>query len=233
MISAPFCASRAAASASSAPMAMDWLPSARAPTSLRSSPSARMTVWLFSASAAAPSAADLISAATDLTSSWICAARFCASRALFSDVSASARTSSATTAKPRPWSPARAASMAALSARRLVWSETWPTVLVTSPMLAACWLSCSMMATEAACRSPLCLMLFGPGADLVRAFREQACSASVRRRAGRPVRAPARASRPWCWRRRAFLARRWQPPRRRWRSAPSPAAVLRPPMRLR
>ena len=36
------------------------------------------------------------------------------------------RTSSATTAKPRPASPARAASMAALRARRLVWSAIWP-----------------------------------------------------------------------------------------------------------
>ena len=102
MISAPFCASRAAASASNAPSAIDWLPAVRAPASLRSSPSARMTVWLFSASAAAPSAAALIIDATDLTWSWIWPARFCASRALLSDVSANARTSSATTAKPRP-----------------------------------------------------------------------------------------------------------------------------------
>ncbi len=34
---------------------------------------------------------------------------------------ASARTSAATTAKPRPWSPARAASTAAFKARMLVW----------------------------------------------------------------------------------------------------------------
>ena len=49
--------------------------------------------------------------------------------------------------------------MAALRASRLVWSETCPTVLVTSPMLAACWLNCSMTETEPACRSPFCLML--------------------------------------------------------------------------
>ena len=43
------------------------------------------------------------------------------SPAAFCARSASFRTSAATTAKPRPWSPARAASMAAFRARRLVW----------------------------------------------------------------------------------------------------------------
>ena len=74
------------------------------------------------------------------------------SAALASDVSASARTSSATTAKPRPCSPARAASMAAFRARRLVWSETCSTVPVISPMLVAPRSSSSIRVTEADCR---------------------------------------------------------------------------------
>jgi len=48
--------------------------------------------------------------------------------------SASFLTSSATTAKPRPASPARAASMAAFKASRLVWSAMSEITLMMAPM---------------------------------------------------------------------------------------------------
>ena len=50
---------------------------------------------------------------------------------------ASAFTSEATTAKPRPDSPARAASMVALSASRLVWAAMLWISLTTSPIFSA------------------------------------------------------------------------------------------------
>ena len=66
------------------------------------------------------------------------------SRADFSAPSARFRTSSATTANPRPCSPARAASIAAFRARRLVWSAIPATVFTTWPISSA-WRSSSPM----------------------------------------------------------------------------------------
>ena len=65
-------------------------------------------------------------------SDWISVISSAIVRAARCDSSASWRTSSATTANPRPWSPARAASMAALSASRFVCSAI-PVIVSTMP----------------------------------------------------------------------------------------------------
>ena len=79
-------------------------------------------------------------------SPWISRTRAEICSAARRDSSASLRTSSATTAKPRPCSPARAASMAAFSASRLVW-PAMPVIVSTMPPIcsdfAASWLMAS------------------------------------------------------------------------------------------
>ena len=91
-------------------------------------------------------------AAMALTSPWIWPTRSWICLALFSLVSASVRTSSATTAKPLPCWPARAASIAAFRASRLVWSAMRATALTMSPMLAAWRSSSATRCTDSAWR---------------------------------------------------------------------------------
>ena len=66
------------------------------------------------------------------------------------------RTSPATTAKPRPWSPARAASTAALSARMLVWKAMPSMTPMMSLILLLDWLISPMVATTWPTTSPPC-----------------------------------------------------------------------------
>jgi hypothetical protein len=67
---------------------------------------------------------------------------------------ASERTSPATTANPRPCSPARAASTAALSARMLVWKAMPSMVPMMSAMRRLLWLMRSMVLTTSVTTAP-------------------------------------------------------------------------------
>ena len=75
---------------------------------------------------------------------WICPICWLISSVALAVCAASSLTSAATTAKPRPASPARAASIVALSARRFVWLAMLEISPTTSPMRVAAWLkSCT------------------------------------------------------------------------------------------
>ncbi len=184
--SAPRCASPDARSASSAAVSVPSAPAASLAMSWRMASSVSTTRAPELASVTAVSAADFTCSTTPPTSRWIVSARPRTSCALFSDVSASARTSSATTAKPRPWSPARAASMAAFSAKRLVWSEMRLTVPVISPMSRARRSSSAMMASEACWRWALRSMARTDAVIWPELSASTACRTSVRRREASP-----------------------------------------------
>ena len=70
---------------------------------------------------------------------------------------ARARTSLATTANPRPDSPARAASTAAFNAKMLVWNAMLSITPMMSPILRDDWLMSSMVCTTRATTPPLSL----------------------------------------------------------------------------
>ena len=76
------------------------------------------------------------------------------------------RTSEATTAKPRPSSPARAASTAALTASRLVWKAISSIVEMMSAIFAEAVLISSMAAIALATTAlPLSAVSFDPEAS--------------------------------------------------------------------
>ncbi len=79
----------------------------------------------------------LIAATASAVSAWIVSIWARMSSVACDVCVASDLTSDATTAKPRPASPARAASMVALRASRLVWLAIWVMKATTSPIFCA------------------------------------------------------------------------------------------------
>ncbi len=79
----------------------------------------------------------LIALTNSCVADWIPVICWPISPVAFAVCSASAFTSDATTAKPRPASPARAASMVAFSAKRLVWPAMVLMSSTTSPIRVA------------------------------------------------------------------------------------------------
>ncbi len=135
------------------------------------------------ASASAAAAAPRRRLAASRTVAAILSASPCTSSERFSDVSARARTSSATTAKPRPSSPARAASIAAFKARRLVWSAMSATLLVISPIRAAWPSRVSITPTLASWRLAFIATAFTDPSIAAPVSVSKICKVSVRRRA--------------------------------------------------
>ncbi len=127
------------------------------------------------------------------------------------------RTSSATTAKPRPASPARAASMAAFSASRLVWSAIDFTSSSSAKMPSRCWAIWSIC-----CTVVLLWPLTCSSASTSCSMRWLACWAKRATSTPAPPSSPARSTmraRAWlCWRDLRFIASKLLPrPPTAWR----------------
>ncbi len=143
----------------------------------------------------------------------------------FLDWSASAFTSAATTAKPRPCSPARLASMEALSASMCVCSEMSLTVLMMSPMACACSARARMReAMDSTCSRTVAMEVTASstaGARCGPAPRTGGRTRSPRARARRPPRTSGRSPPPCSPspRRRCPAPGRWPPARWCWRGS--------------
>ncbi len=161
---------------------MAWLASTRASTSSRRRTRSSATSRPAAASRVATSAASRTLSASMSTCAVTSPDADWMSPERASAVWARARTSSATTAKPRPSSPALSASIAALRARRLVWSEMSATTVAISWIWVTCACKAPTTSIEASWRAALASIAATDTPICAASSISRACRSSVRRR---------------------------------------------------